>query len=477
MRSPSEKSAISLVAFSADLQLEEVPEPIRNLGKWLTLDTLGCLASGASTAPAAAALQAAKLFGGESAATVYGTARPVPVARALYANARISNLLDFDETYPTGAHFGIAAVTAAIAAAEVAHASPQQLLLGIICGYEAGARLASAIGTLATHDGGQLHYARTWGVAAPVVLASCVAYAKVLNLGAARMAAAVGVCTTNTPLPIGAMWSGSLDLPNVKYCDAGWCAVAGLHGVEAALTGTTGYPHILSEPTALLDACASVAPNADLLHEGLGVTWFSRLLSFKPWPSCRFMHTALTALHNLLQVHPVDPADVAELVLEVNSLSFSPRFMNADPATFCALQFSYPHAAAMLLLRIPPGPRWFDPDITESREVRAVRSAVRVALLDCDSSSLVSSEGAIQALPCRARLVTRSGAEFVAESSRTLGDPGDPATEYGFDEVVSKFRSLCRTPVADDLVTWLASMEESTTLAPLLDFLKNGEIA
>ncbi|CAH0034095.1 unnamed protein product [Clonostachys rhizophaga] len=113
------------------------------------------------------------MFGGPGTASLSGSTLPVGTARPLYTNARLSNLLDLDEIYPVGVHFGGAAVCTAPRASESERKSAADMVVGIVAGYEAGARIASAVGTMMIVRGGQGQgFSKTWGVAAPVAVAA-----------------------------------------------------------------------------------------------------------------------------------------------------------------------------------------------------------------------------------------------------------------------------------------------------------------
>jgi len=54
-----------------------------------------------------------------------------------------------------------------------------------------------------------------------------------------------------------------------------------------------------------------------------------------------------------------------------------PRFTNTQPEGFVSLQFSIPHAIAMLLMQVPSGPQWLSADRAATPAVKAVRSRIR----------------------------------------------------------------------------------------------------
>lgn len=174
----------------------------------MIFDTLGCAKTAIDVALAIKIKNLAALSGAEGRYSAVGSSEPTALLQAVYANARLANLLDFDETFPVGVHFGIGAVVAALAGVEAEGGTFDDLLLATLAGYEAGARLAVAIGPMMKVVAGEVQgFSPVWGVAAPVVLAACIAYAKARKVGFKTLHQAIGIACSNIPLPIGSKWS------------------------------------------------------------------------------------------------------------------------------------------------------------------------------------------------------------------------------------------------------------------------------
>ncbi|SHI03880.1 MmgE/PrpD family protein [Pollutimonas bauzanensis] len=460
-------------AYFCGLQLDEIPRDIVHSARWLILDTLGCIAAAQATPPAAPIAQVAELFGGAPGASQAGLAADVGVARAVYANARLANLLDFDETYPVGVHFGVGAVAAAIGAAESGGRSGRDLLTGVIAGYEAGARMASAIGPMMqVSDGVVAGFSRVWGVAAPVVVAACVAYGRTLGAGPAVLARALGIAGSNIPLPIGSKWSDAIDLPDVKYCDAGWCAVAGVHGVHSALLGLTGFEDILEGESGIPQAYSAVMADPRLMLDGLGASWHLADLTYKPWPCCRFMHAPLSALQRLLRQSGISADAIEEVIIHTGPLADSGRFRNPQPRTFASHQFSYPHVVAMMALRVRPGPDWFDPAIAGSAPALALRAKVRIKRLpaaDAFAGAMVRNQ--IRKMPGGVTLKA-AGKEWTTICDYADGDPWSEDSRFDRDKVVAKFFDLAGRQRGEPMLAWLDNGEHETTLHDLTAFIR-----
>lgn len=425
----------------ASLSLAQVPNDVREHVKSLIFDTLGCAKAALDVALAPKIKGIASIFGTDGHFSTAGSAAPTALLQAVYANARLANLLDFDETFPVGVHFGVGAVAAALAGVEAGGGTFDELLVATLAGYEAGARLAVAIGPMMKVVNGEVQgFSPVWGVAAPVVLAACVAYAKARNVKADVLHQAVGIAGSNIPLPIGSKWSGAVDLPDVKYCDAGWCAITGVHGVESALAGLTGFDDILEGQYGVPEAYAAVMSDISQMHRPLAEKWLIREITYKPWPTCRFMHAVQTALAKVIASTNLAANEIKQIILYTNPLANSARFRKPSPTTFCGHQFSYAHAVSMMAMRVPPGAQWFDPELVDSDEARAMRAKVSIELYDASRAFAGTMvENQLREMPGAVRVVTQDGTEFFESSAYAAGDPWTEETRYSKRELIDKF--------------------------------------
>ena len=454
------------------LKLEDVPARVLAGARRLLLDTLGCLVAGSRTELGAVTVRLAGLFGGDPCATMVGQHGRKGVFAAAYANARNANALDFDETFPVGAHFGVGAVAAALVLAEQRDLSGRDALLALITGYELAGRVGSAIGPVVSIEDGEVSgFPAVWGVAAPVVMAAAGAAAKSLGHAASAFRQTIGLAGANAPLPAGAQWSQAVDLPACKYADAGWCTVTGMFGAMAAELGNSGFDRFLDGDSGLVRMYGTDGDQHQTLIAGLGEIWMLDDITFKPWPSCRFTHYPLTALARLLAREPIAPAAIDEIVVETGPLAVSARFTNPEPKTFTSRQFSYPHLVAMMLLGVEPGPRWMDPAWTNDPIVARLKSKVRIVRHAAGGDFAKAFERRqIRTMP-GGITVRAGGRTFAARADFADGDPWDPSTRWGDAEVVAKFRGLVAPQAADPVIAAVFALAEADSTAPLMSVL------
>jgi 2-methylcitrate dehydratase PrpD len=465
-------SATALMAeFFSELELADVPDRVVHEAERLVLDTLACLLAGADSEIAPVVRQAAQLFGAGNVAQIAGEAGRSSLLAAVYANGRLANALDFDETFPVGAHFGVGAVAAALGMAQAYGLSGREFLNCVVVGYELGGRVASYLGPVANVvDGRVTGFPDVWGVAAPVVMAAAAAAARARKLDAGLFAESIGLAISNAPLPVGAKWSSAVDLPNCKYCDAGWCAITGVFGALSAEGGSTGFTRILDGADGLARMYGGRADEQWLL-KALGIQWMLDDVTYKPWPTCRFTHYPLTALERLLADLTIAPERVDEIVVETGPLAASERFANPAPRTFAARQFSYPHMVAMRILNVPAGPRWLDAGMVDHPAAQALKRRIRIEPHPRGhefASSFVRNQ--IRTMPGGIRIKTK-GRWHRAESDFALGDPWDEQTRFTDEDLFAKTNALIGEPRAGrliDLVMRLENTHEMDALSELL---------
>src|SRR5262249_13569460 len=110
--------------------------------------------------------------------------------------------------------------------------------------------------------------------------------------------------------------------------------------------------------------------------QGLGADYETLRVSLKPYPWCRWIHSTLDAVRELMVRHAVRPGDVrrvtVRLVAGVGQWSQTGR-----PATRADAEFSFPHAGAMAI-RARPRAEWWPPATRTDPAVVALMDRVVV---------------------------------------------------------------------------------------------------
>lgn len=351
-----------LAAHAVETTHHDLPDEIVSQAKQVIRDSLGCLLGGARL-PAGQQLRDLILsITANGRATVAGTDRRIVPALASYVNAQLTNLLDFDDTLEAESvgHPGATIIPSALALAEETAASGKAFLTAVVVGYDVFARVSMA--GRPTFD----RRKRARGLATWQVFGAVAAAAHVLDLNPEETARAFGLAALHAPVPFVGKIYEERPMWGLKN-NFGWATMGGVFGALYAADGVDANHEILEGDTGFWAMAGSDRFDPQLLTHDLGTRYSILETSLKPYPCCRFTHSTLDAVNEL--VRSADIVADAVRAVDVHSSSKVRVFADYRPQTFIDAQFSLPYAIAMLLLREPPGYRWVtaerwqDPDV------------------------------------------------------------------------------------------------------------------
>lgn len=339
-----------LAEFAAATSFESIPERVIEAAKLQLLSVLGASLAGRRTRAGAAALDALRRRGGGGECGLIGAHARASLRDALYANAVFSMALDYDD-YLFAGHTGHSAVLAALGVAEKLGLDGRALLAAQVVANEIEGRIGAAVlfGPLNGQLWSFLHAA---GAAA--------VYAKGLGLDADAIESALGVALLQPPRPLWRGFFGS----EAKALLAAMPAAHGIDAVDLTLSGLPGAHGILEGEHGFV---AAFSPRPVWgAFSGLGETWLSDTLCFKPYPGCAYIDSFVDALLEIARHHDPDPRRIARIEIAASILTLGMDALSrphlrgpaSDPVT---LNFSVPYNAAVALLDRELTPRQLEP--------------------------------------------------------------------------------------------------------------------
>jgi 2-methylcitrate dehydratase PrpD len=434
------RATAALAAFVGEIRYEDLPAAVRDATKRILLDTIGCILGAAPSAPGQA-VKAIVGRHGSGPCTVLGTGQTTSAFAAAYANGRLANALDFDECYMVQGHHAQATLGAALALCEQADAPGTDLIAAFAIGFETGIRFGSFLGPRVTvgPDGRALGWS---GLAGPGqgAYAACAATAHLMRLDAPTISQAFGLCAQYMPgRDWNRHWGQDPELGTIKYADTGWNAEAGMMAAHSAAGGVTGIRDVFDRES-FADVFRGAKLERGALIEGLGTRWSVGNTSFKLWPCCRWIHYPLTAFQQLLDEERIAAGEIESVELGSFPMIPYPCFSNPEPRNLVDAGFSFPHAAAMVALGVPPGPAWFAPEQMTGERARELRSRVSLTRdpRGDDPAAWGIAEGVLK-VPSHA-VVRARGRRCERRSDYALGDPWPGAPRYGGEDLEEKFR-------------------------------------
>lgn len=358
-----------LAAFTAGLDVTDVPAAVIESAKLRVLDILGIALAATTHEFAPSVLGALESWGGGEA-TVIGAKIGAPLPLAILANGTLAHGLDFDDTH-TGSitHASAVVLPAALAAGECERVSGRAVLAAAVAGYEAITRIGLAAP-------GAFH-ARGWhATSACGVFAAALAVGKVMRLDAGRLTSALGLAGSFASGVMEHLADGSWS----KRAHAGWAGHGGAVAATLARGGFRGPATIFEGRFGLyatmLDRTPDPAPFATL-----GQEWETLAVGYKPYPCCHLLHAYVDCALALGREHRLAPESIADVECLVPAgelpIICEPRDSKLEPRTSYDAQFSLPYTLAAALVDGRVTLDTFAPERLGDRRLLALAARVR----------------------------------------------------------------------------------------------------
>lgn len=420
------------------------------------LDYVGAAIAGRAAAGMPAWLQVLVDFGGRPDARIIGGPR-APAHTAALCNGYFGHVLEFDDTHDEAVlHAGSAAIPAAFAAAGMrGGVSGAEFCEAVLHGIELTCRLGVAT-RLNLVEGGWIytallgHFGATFAAAwlidrRPEVIRNA--------LGIVYCLASGNHQSTREGAP-------------TKHVQPGFAAA---HGVTAALMASRGLDGV-RQPLTGEDGLSRVYLHDRLDQEralkDLGSRYEIERLSFKPYPTCRLTHPAISAALELRRRLGEDVKRIDRVELRVGPQAHDvvgrdiPQ--RRTPVTRVAAQFSNYWTVASALLHGEVTPLQLDTEIPPSPEL-----ATMIAKISCtaDSSAENRNIGG-----CRVRAHGPFGMKEV-QHTHAKGHPDSPLTT---EELLEKFMANLRyagaaAADATELADAIGGIDEQSDVTLLAD--------
>jgi 2-methylcitrate dehydratase PrpD len=292
-----------LAEHVASTRYEELGPTVIHAFKRALQDHLTCAIAGSAMPVSRALLDYFTESDATRVATVVGSGAKLSAPNAALVNGANTHGLDFDDGHTNGsAHPSGVIFPAVLAAAEQHGASPREVILAVVLGYDVMCRIAAG-GHPATARRGW-HNTPTAGV-----FGAAAAVSKLLALDAARTRDALGLA--------GSFSSGVREYveegAEIKRIHPGKAARDGLICAELAKRGITGPRRILEGRQGFANTHAGGEMKWDRMMLGLGERYEIESIYFKPYPCCRHCHSIVDGICTLREEARFEPAEVRHI--------------------------------------------------------------------------------------------------------------------------------------------------------------------
>jgi 2-methylcitrate dehydratase PrpD len=404
-----------LAAFAVAQRAQPLPAQARHGAVRAVVDWVSAVVPGSALPPPRILAEAAGTGTGAARLVPSGTHADVRTAALL--NGTAAHAAELDDIYRDGLyHPGAPTVAAALAVAEHADVTGEDLLRAVIIGYEIGARVALAVAPA--------HY-RNWhptGTAGAIGAAA--AAAEVLRLDDIRFANALAIAATMAAGLQQTIRTGSMGKP----LHAGHAAEAGTLAALAAGKGLTGALDVLEGAAGFGVATAGIT---DLRVDGLGDPFCVTQTTVKCHACCGHTFAAIDAALEL-RAGGVRAEDVVRVEIETyrvaTEVAGHPNPASPEQARF---SLAYTVAAALVLGSVRLGA--FTPEALAHPVIRRL-TAGTVVRVDPELDAMAPRRRA-----ARLRLTGHGGDRLEHLRLTRRGDPDDP---LGDSELRAKYDEL-----------------------------------
>lgn len=335
--------AQEFAAFSSALTVEALPPGVLEAVRTNLFDTLSCAVAGISAAGVDDLIAITTDWGGKPEAAIWCTGHRVPAPLAAWVNGMMAHARDFDDTHDAAVlHAGVSVVPAALAAAEAAPgATGADVLAGVAAGLELVCRLgvSTRVGIIETG----FMYTSLFGH-----FAATAAAARVWRLSADETVNALGIAFSQAA----GTHQVTRDAALTKRIQPGFAAKTAQISVALARRGIRGAQRTFEGQDGLFRSYFHDRYDPARLRDGLGRRFDLGDLSYKPYPCCRFNHTAIDAAL-ALRARMAPGTTVQRVLARVNRQSYeavaTPPAIRKRPRTIVQAQFSIPYTVAVAL--------------------------------------------------------------------------------------------------------------------------------
>lgn len=333
-----------LAAYASSVEVENLPNEVRQRAPFLILDGVGCGLYGVDLPWSELATQSVLALGSSGAAAAWGTGRLVSADHAALLNGAYIQSFELDDYSKGGALHACALVLPAAlgAAATRPHVSGTEMLAAVVAGFEVGNRVGQCLGaTRLTRQGWH-----TGAVIGPIAAAA--AAGRILRLDEEQMEHAFGIAATQAGGLMAAQY-GSM----VKRLHHGRAAQSGLYAAMLASTGYTGIESVFEQPYGGYFSTFTGSSEIDLdeLIRDLGSDYRTLGTCIKPYACCAKIHVAIDAVAEIRVARPFEVSEVEAVRIRTTGATKTKvgwTYVGSGSATEAQMNLAY-GVAVMLL--------------------------------------------------------------------------------------------------------------------------------
>jgi 2-methylcitrate dehydratase PrpD len=453
---------IDLSRFAATIDAAQLDATVIKAVKTNVLDTLTCALAGSSADAIADVADLVREWGGAAQADMFVFGGKFPAHHAAWVNSGMSHARDYDDTHDSAVlHAGVSSVPAAIAAGQLRGGlSGADLIAAVAAGLEVTCRLGVATKLDLIESG--FIYTSLLGY-----FGATAAAGRALGLTADEMVNAFGIVYSS----VAGNHQVTRDASLMKRLQPGLAAQAAVVAVQLAKRGIRGAQHVFEGADGFFRVYLHGHVDGDVVREALGRRFELMNLSYKPYPCCRGVHTAVDAVLQLRAAAQRPASDIQSIRVGVTAPGYQmvcvPEHVRLAPRTIVEAQFSIPYAVAAAWIDGGLGIRHFSDQGLRRADILDLTARVRPyvdAEIDRDWSRFIT--------PARVTVQFGDGQTVETRVDYPKGHPRNMMTEAEFAAKTTDCAASAARPLPADTATRLiATVGKLESLADISELL------
>ena len=461
-RTARHDAAVDLARFVAALRFDDLTPAVVTAAKKAVLDHFAVALAGGTAPGCGELLGVVRGWGGKAESTIIGQDLRVPSVWAALVNAMMAHSWDYDDTFEVVAnramHPGVSVIPACLAAAERrGGVSGKEFLAAVVAGVDVVCRLA-----LATRLPDELRfwvYPTLFGY-----FGGAAGAGKLLGLGEAGMLDAFGVAYSQASGNAQSVLDGAL----TKRLQSASSASGGLLSAVLAEAGITGSTNTFEGAAGFFRMYLHDRYDRATIVKDLGSKFAISDLSFKPYPCCRYTHSAVDAALQVAADEDLDPAQVEAVTVFVAPAQngvCQPLDVKRRPRSVVDAQFSIPYTVAVALCRRGVVIEDFSPAAIGDSRILSLAQKVTPVVNE--------TLGAGSDFPGLVEVKLRDGG--VVRSKLVRYPSGHPGNPMSMEEIAEKFRRCAARAVrplrgerVETVIRLAARLDEMTDVAEVV---------
>jgi 2-methylcitrate dehydratase PrpD len=330
----------ALAQFAATLTYDKIPPSVIENIKLCLLDTFGCGLFGSTLVWSRIVADFAQDLGGKQESTIWGRDFKVSPPNAALANGTAVHSFELDDLHKTSiVHPGSVVTPSALAMAEgIGGCNGEEFLTAVVAGYEVAIRVGMSLGTSHLQRG--FHPTGTHGA-----FGAGAAAGRILGLDAEKMMHDLGISGTQAAGLMAAQYSAM-----VKRMHAGRASQSGIYGALLAQKGFTGITNILEADYGGYCAAMADVRDMDKLTAGLGKSFDTGRVGFKPYAAGGSTHTAHEAVKSIMEKNSLAADMIEKITIHATTATYHHTSWEYKPEGITAGQMNMQYVVAVTAL-------------------------------------------------------------------------------------------------------------------------------